>query len=185
MKTLIKSKFSKPIHYLESPSSLFDWMVDERLFNEPTDNFIDSGDVYELELLVPGLSKKDVSVYVRDNRLFIEGFKSISKDKEGGYISNQLSISKSYKLPGNIRENKITAKCKHGLLRISIPKLKSNKKAIPIKGISDQALDATVSSNRKTFFPKLRWKIPLKTSFFNGSKWKNIFSSFRRRKFGI
>ncbi|GKB33282.1 small heat shock protein, chloroplastic [Tanacetum coccineum] len=88
---------------------------------------------------VPGLSKEDLKVFVEDNMLVIKGeHKEDQQGNEGGdngswarqnYSSYQTRID----LPDNCEKEKIKADLKNGVLLISIPKTKVERKVIDVK----------------------------------------------------
>jgi len=81
---------------------------------------------YKLTAEVPGLEAKDVEVSVDDGMLRIAGEKTIERDAdEKGYrISerNYGSFERLVRLPAAAQPDKIKAKCRNGLLTITIPK---------------------------------------------------------------
>lgn len=90
---------------------------------------------------VPGLSKEDLKVYVEDNMLVIKGEhkQQEQQEHEGGgdngswarqnYSSYQTRID----LPDNCEKDKIKADLKNGVLLISIPKMKVERKVIDVE----------------------------------------------------
>ncbi|KAK1415126.1 hypothetical protein QVD17_30897 [Tagetes erecta] len=88
---------------------------------------------------VPGLSKEDVKVFVEDNMLVIKGeHKQDKQEHEGG--DNGSWGTKSYNayhtrinLPDNCEKDKIKADLKNGVLLISIPKMKVERKVIDVE----------------------------------------------------
>ena len=90
---------------------------------------------------VPGLSKEDLKVYVEDDMLVIKGEQKQKQDEqahEGGdngswsrqnYSSYQTRID----LPDNCEKDKIKADLKNGVLLITIPKTKVERKVIDVE----------------------------------------------------
>ncbi|XP_076925563.1 small heat shock protein, chloroplastic-like [Bidens hawaiensis] len=91
---------------------------------------------------VPGLSKEDLKVFVEDNMLVIKGEHKSKQEHEGGGGDNNAAGSwatqnySSYhtriNLPDNCEKDKIKADLKNGVLWISIPKVKVERKVIDV-----------------------------------------------------
>jgi HSP20 family protein len=77
---------------------------------------------YELEFVLPGLSKEDVNVVVEDNKLKVS-YKD--EENENSFVG---TFERSYELPEDVNQSKITAKSQDGILKITIPKLKKSSK---------------------------------------------------------
>lgn len=101
--------------------SLFD-----KIFNEPlsqlndltvsnygTPTITSDGDTYEVELALPGFSKKEVSVEIEGRNLVISA--EVSEDKETSY---RRSFKKVYFLPADVDTDVISTKMEHGVLQI-------------------------------------------------------------------
>ena len=71
---------------------------------------------YEIELIVPGLEKKDFNIFV-DEGFLIVSTESTFEEKVGS-----RSFSRSFHLPPNVNEEDIQAKYEGGILRLTIPK---------------------------------------------------------------
>lgn len=101
-------------------------------------NFLETPDGYTVEVAVPGMCKKDLHLEVDKNMLLVRGRKE-QKEKSGwfsktaGYRSTE--ICKTFELPEDADADGIRAKCKEGLLKVSIPKIKTSRKYknIPVK----------------------------------------------------
>lgn len=111
--------------------SLFD-----RMFNDPlsqlndltisnygTPKFTSTGDTYEVELALPGFSKKDVNVEVEGRKLVISA--EVSEDKETYY---RQSFKKVYFLPADVDSDVVTATMTDGVLKILFGKNETAKK---------------------------------------------------------
>ncbi|KAK9093774.1 hypothetical protein Scep_025243 [Stephania cephalantha] len=86
---------------------------------------------------MPGLSKEDVKVSIEDNVLVIKGDKKISESgsSEGtdGWSSQSFSsYDTRLRIPDNIEKDKIKAELKNGVLFISVPKVKVERKVIDV-----------------------------------------------------
>ncbi|KAJ9552922.1 hypothetical protein OSB04_016967 [Centaurea solstitialis] len=86
---------------------------------------------------VPGLSKEDLKVYVEDDTLVIKGEQKQDHEKEGDDGSwsrqNYSSYHTQVDLPDNCEKDKIKADLKNGVLLISIPKTKVERKVIDVE----------------------------------------------------
>lgn len=120
---------------------------DKTLYNESTafypavDISDDERNIY-LNLDMPGLSKEDVQIKIKENNvLVIKGEKkqeSTAEDKERNYIRMERhfgEFSRYFTLPDNVNTEKIDAKFDKGVLSITIEKKepeKPNEKLIEI-----------------------------------------------------
>ena len=114
---------------------------DTRAFYPAVDISEDEKNIY-LNFELPGLSKDDVQVKVKeDNVLVIKGEKkqeTKTEDKERNYIRMERhfgEFSRYFTLPDNVNADKIDAKFENGVLSITIEKKepeKPNEKLIEI-----------------------------------------------------
>ena len=107
-------------HDLPRFSSTNSWMpaID---VNETETKFFLSADM-------PGLDKKDVSVDIHDGVITIKGKRAIDNNKSTDDYrirERQLgSFNRSFRLPDNVKEDKVAAKVKNGVLTVTLPKTK-------------------------------------------------------------
>jgi HSP20 family protein len=80
---------------------------------------------YSIYLAVPGLTKDDLSISVKDGLLSISYKKEESNDVNYSFVS---SFKKTYSLPDDVSEKEITGKVENGVLEIFLPK--SKKKSL-------------------------------------------------------
>lgn len=101
-------------------------------------------DIYETEKAIilkvelPGLSKDDISIEIKDDNLTLRGERKFEKDiREENYHRIERSygtFSRSFSLPKTINKNKVDATFKDGILEITIPKAEETRpKQIEIK----------------------------------------------------
>lgn len=95
-------------------------------------------DRFTISMELPGLSKDDVSLTVREGVLTIEGERKQEDEKEGvNYHRVERRYGKflrSFQLPVRVQEDKIEAVFKEGVLTVQIPKAEEVKpKQIAVK----------------------------------------------------
>jgi HSP20 family protein len=120
-----------------------DWMLRANA-TAPAINVLESENDYRIEVAAPGMTRDDFCVRIDDeNNLVISMEKKIDsseKNENALYLRREFSYSKFEQkmiLPKNADKEKIVAKMEHGVLDVSIPKLreedlKRNMKVIEI-----------------------------------------------------
>ncbi len=92
---------------------------------------MDSGWILEVDL--PLVDKKDITINISDNHLTIKAkLKKTFTISRGSTVSEFEYFRKTIVLPTGINSKEISAKFKNGILRITMPKI-SNGKKINIK----------------------------------------------------
>lgn len=91
-----------------------------------------SVDIYEtpdrvvMKAELPGLTREDIEINVRDNTLSLRGERKFEKDvKEENYLRIERaygSFQRSFTLPATIQQDKIKAVFKDGVLEVTLPK---------------------------------------------------------------
>lgn len=94
-------------------------------------------DIYEteddivLKAELPGISKDDVTVEVKDNILVLKGERKFEKDvKEENYHRMERAygaFQRSFTLPNIVEKDKVKARYKDGVLEITLPKASESK----------------------------------------------------------
>ncbi len=116
------------------PSSLFDsdWL--------PSIDVDENEKEFTVTAELPGMEEKDINVTLENNILTIAGEKKEEKEEKdenrNRYHAERCygSFSRSVSLPEEIKQDKIKAKFKNGVLSINIPKDESaEKKRISVK----------------------------------------------------
>jgi HSP20 family protein len=114
-------------------SDLFntDWMLRPNA-TAPAINILESEDGYGVELAAPGMTKEDFSVHIDDdNNLVVTMEKQEKGNSEARrYLRREFSYTKFEQrmlLPQDVDREGISAKIEHGVLNISIPKLKEEE----------------------------------------------------------
>lgn len=98
----------------------------------PKVDIVETDKGYEVNLAVPGLKKEDFSIELNENLLTISGErKFVNEDKGKNYLSVESqygSFTRSFRLPKNVKGEKIEARYEAGILGLFIPK--DEKKAL-------------------------------------------------------
>ncbi len=100
----------------------------------PEFNVYEKENEYYLVGKVPGVSKKDITVTVKDNSLKITGSRKSEKDKSVNYHLSEITygeFERSFMLDEKIDTEKIEAEVKNGLILVKLPKI-PEKEAIKI-----------------------------------------------------
>ncbi|QMU30825.1 Hsp20/alpha crystallin family protein [Adhaeribacter radiodurans] len=142
--TLFNNQITLP--WISDP---LDYLIDRPIENLPgsspylpDNNFRQTPDSYILEVAVPGMSRKQLKLEVENQVLTIRGKKK-HKTNSGWFTKKTTYRSthfyKTYVLPDDADTDSIWAKCTSGLLKITIPKVKSKstKKIIPVNGTTE------------------------------------------------
>jgi HSP20 family protein len=111
---------------------------DQNLVWMPSTDIAEYDDRYEIKMDFPGLTKEDVKISYNDGQLTISGERKFESDnKDVKYHRIERSYGKffrSFSVPNKIKEDKIEANFKDGLLTIILPKAEEAKpKEIEIK----------------------------------------------------
>ncbi|MBS0288014.1 MAG: Hsp20/alpha crystallin family protein [Proteobacteria bacterium] len=88
----------------------------------------EEGDEFVVYADIPGVDPKDIEIKMENNTLIVQGEKkTVKEEKEKNYYRMERTAGKFYRqftLPETVDGNKITAKSKHGVLAIHLPKTK-------------------------------------------------------------
>lgn len=103
-----------------------DFDMDIGLSKVPQINIREEEKSYIIDVASPGREKKDFDIKVQDGILTVKGSKKDSNETSNKrYHKREISYSsfqKSYELPDNIDQEKVSANYKDGILSIVIPK---------------------------------------------------------------
>ena len=104
----------------------------------PNFEVLNTDESYIVRADLPGLSKKDVNIKVSNNMITISGERKDKYSKDDSKYSDLSygSFTKSFTLPEDALDDKITAKMKDGVLAIEVNRMKPIKpkvKTISIK----------------------------------------------------
>jgi len=104
----------------------------------PRADVVENNDSYVIKAELPGVSKNDVKITLRENVLTIKGEKKAEKEeKDHNYHRIERSygsFERSFSLPSNVKSDKIDAAYKDGVLTLTLPKSEEAKpKEIEVK----------------------------------------------------
>jgi HSP20 family protein len=122
--------------------NLSDFVGNDFTSNTPSVNIIEEDDIFRIEVAAPGLTRKDFSIEIKDDRLLVSGKREMKteENEEGKYRRrefNYSSFSRSFYIPETVNQDEINANYDNGVLSISLNKLgevaKPVSKVIKIK----------------------------------------------------
>ena len=103
----------------------------------PKVDIIENDKSFDISFAVPGMEKKDLNIEINKGYLTVSGERKIdSNDNSYHKIETGYGkFSRSFQLPDDINEDKISAVCKNGILKVSVIKDEKAtvKKTIQIK----------------------------------------------------
>ncbi|MCX7953644.1 MAG: Hsp20/alpha crystallin family protein [Bacteroidales bacterium] len=101
----------------------------------PKVNVIEEKDKYLIEVAAPGLDKEDFRIDLHNDVLTISAEKKEEKEeKNKKYLRREFSycsFKRSFSLPDTVDVDKIDAKHRNGILKITIPKKEDAKEKEP------------------------------------------------------
>ena len=101
----------------------------ERMKWIPAANVRETDNLFEIELSVPGYTKKDIHVEVNNDMLRISGErKEEVKEENEKYTRKEFSygsFSRTFHMPESVKDSEISAKCVDGVLMITLPKMET------------------------------------------------------------
>ncbi len=100
------------------------------LSNVPKMDVIDKDKEILVKAELPGIDKKDLDISITNNQLVIKA-KTCHEEKEekGDYLKQEISKSEIYHsvlLPADVSDDKVKTSFKNGILKLTIPKLKTS-----------------------------------------------------------
>lgn len=104
----------------------------------PACDIIESEEEYKILLDLPGLTKKEISIALKDQVLSVKGERVDELEEEESYRRQERRsgvFSRSFALPENVNAAETDAHFRSGVLTISMPKSEvlKDSKSIPIK----------------------------------------------------
>lgn len=95
-------------------------------FSVPAVNILEDEKEYRVEVVAPGIDKKDVEINLEDDVLTISSEKEMkNEEKNERYMRrefNYTSFSRSFIVPEEVDAEKIAAEHKNGILTLHLPK---------------------------------------------------------------
>jgi HSP20 family protein len=92
----------------------------------PAVDIYETSDHIVLKAELPGLSREDIEIHVRDNTLILKGERRFSKDvQEENYLRIERAygaFQRNFTLPTTIQQDNIRAVFRDGVLEVSLPK---------------------------------------------------------------
>lgn len=104
---------------------------------KPSTNVFETEKDFQLEVLLPGFSKKDVELKVQNNILSIKAGKNQKEEKvEYKYEHREFGsqeFEKQYRLPKTVNADDIKARFEDGVLKIELPKREEALEKDPVE----------------------------------------------------
>lgn len=98
---------------------------------------IEEDDKFRVIADLPGFDKNDIEVYIEDRDLVIRALRKEEKEeKDRNFIKRERSYGEVYRrisLPEEVHDKDIKARYNNGVLEITIPKTKKERKVIKIE----------------------------------------------------
>jgi HSP20 family protein len=102
-----------------------EWQRDMGEEWSPAMNFYEKDNQYVLTAELPGMNKDDINVTVDQGVVTVTGKRESAKEEEKAnyYLkeSSYGSFSRSFRLPGEVEEDKVDATFKDGVLTLTMP----------------------------------------------------------------
>lgn len=95
-------------------------------YSVPAVNILEEDNEYRIEVIAPGIDKKDVKINLEDDVLTISSErKEENEEKDKHYMRrefNYTAFSRSFVVPEEVDAEKISAEHKNGILTLHLPK---------------------------------------------------------------
>lgn len=109
-----------PHHFLGRSPFDISWHLDKK---KPAVNVKKNGELFEMQVAVPGFAKEDIEITVKDDILTIRGEKkTMEKETESDFVIKGFStdsFERKFKLGKGIGHEKIKAKYENGVLTLT------------------------------------------------------------------
>lgn len=85
-----------------------------------------TGKEYEITIELPGVDKDDIDISLHEGVLTVKGEKRSERTEEGeGYFFSERQygrFQRTFRLPGDVKDDKVSADFSNGVLKIRVPK---------------------------------------------------------------
>ena len=128
---IFKSNFNNMLQDI-----LIDQNIIERDTATPKVNISGNEDNYQINVIMPGIDKKDITLSIDNDILTIQSNYDKQKDKDQNALRTEFIIKEYYRkisLPKDADHQSISANLKNGILEITIKKIKVKPKNIIVK----------------------------------------------------
>lgn len=89
----------------------------------PKTDIIEGEKAFEIHMAVPGMSKEDFTIDLKDNQLTVSGERKTAKELKYRSIETQYgTFKRQFVLPENVNGERIEAKYNNGILELIVPK---------------------------------------------------------------
>jgi len=120
----------EPFNLLREFDTAFSNRVEDGVWS-PKVNVVENENGYIISAELPGVSKENIDIDLRENTLSIKGEKNVeTKDEKENYIRVESSYGKferSFNISEDIDRNSINASFKNGVLRVELKKKEESK----------------------------------------------------------
>lgn len=117
-----------------NPERVFDFEMSARPQWMPAVNVNEKDKEFEIEMAAPGMKKSDFKIETENSTLTISSEKEEeSEEKKEDYMRrefNYASFCRSFNLPENCSEDRISANYQDGILKVTIPKKVATKEKL-------------------------------------------------------
>jgi HSP20 family protein len=98
---------------------------DSEYFVRPSSNVNEKDDSFQIEMAVPGFSKKEIKISMDKDILTISSEKDFGKSDDNGYLRREFgghNFKRSFSIPESVDVDNISAEYKNGILTLTLPK---------------------------------------------------------------
>lgn len=97
----------------------------------PSCNILITKNIYSYEFDLPGMSRENIKINVKDNQLIVDGERKVEhvEDNECYYQkeSSHGTFTRTFKLPRDVIKNTVKAKHENGVLKVSFDRIQESE----------------------------------------------------------